>query len=327
VKPVVFSGVKPSGALHIGNYLGAISRWAASQDERDNIFCVVDLHAVTVPQDPMTLHRQTRNLAALYIASGLDPQRSAIFVQSHVSAHAELAWLFNCITPMGWMRRMTQFKEKSESKKEEVSVGLFAYPALMAADILLYHANLVPVGEDQKQHVELTRDIAIRFNGLFGETFTIPAPEIAQVGARIMSLQEPSKKMSKSDADAAGTIDLLDPPDVARKKIMRAKTDALSGIVFDPARDGLFNLLSIYQLLSRQSREEIESHFAGQGYAALKRELADLVIATLEPLQARYREITADPTYLESILADGANRVRPIAEKTLADAKGKMGLG
>jgi tryptophanyl-tRNA synthetase len=234
--------------------------------------------------------------------------------------------MFNCITPMGWMRRMTQFKEKSESRKEEVSVGLFDYPALMAADILLYQANLVPVGEDQKQHVELTRDIAIRFNNLYGETFTIPAPEIAQVGARIMSLQEPTKKMSKSETDAAGTIDLLDSPDAARKKIMRAKTDALSGIVFDPAREGLYNLLSIYQLLSKQSREEIESHFAGQGYAVLKRELADLVVATLEPLQERYRQITADPAYLDGILSAGASRIRPIAERTLADVMQKMGL-
>ena len=325
MKPVVFSGMQPSGNLHIGN-LSPLRRWVASQEQRDNIFCVVDLHAITVPQDPAVLRSKIREVAALYLAAGIDPERSAVFVQSHVAAHSELAWIFNCVTPMGWMRRMTQFKEKSESRKEEVSVGLFAYPALMAADILLYQANLVPVGEDQKQHVELARDIAIRFNNLYGETFTIPEPEIAQVGARIMSLQEPTKKMSKSETDAAGTIDLLDSPDAARKKIMRAKTDALSGIVFDPAREGLYNLLSIYQLLSKQSREEIESHFAGQGYAVLKRELADLVVATLEPLQERYRQITADPAYLDAILAAGARRIRPLAERTLADVMQKMGL-
>jgi tryptophanyl-tRNA synthetase len=317
--------MQPSGNLHIGN-LSPLRRWVASQDERQNIFCVVDLHALTVPRDPTTLREKTREVAALYLAAGIDPDRSIVFVQSHIPAHAELTWILNCITPLGWARRMTQFKEKSEKSMEEVSVGLFAYPMLMAADILLYQAHLVPVGEDQKQHVELTRDIAIRFNNLFGETFTVPEPEIGQIGARIMSLSEPRKKMSKSDSDAAGTLDLLDPPDVIRRKIIRAKTDALAGIAFDPTREGLFNLLSIYQLLSKQSREEIESHFADQGYAVLKREVADLVIATLAPLQERYRQITADPAYLGDILRYGADRVRPIAERTLADVKSKIGL-
>lgn len=326
MKPVVFSGIKPSGNLHIGNYLGALRRWVASQDERENIFCIVDLHAVTVPQDPATLRRQIRELAALYIACGLDPKRTTIFVQSHVPAHAELAWLFNCVTPMGWMRRMTQFKEKSAERKEEVSVGLFAYPALMAADILLYQANLVPVGDDQRQHVELTRDIAIRFNTLFGEVFTIPEAEVGQVGARIMSLADPTKKMAKSATDA-GSIDLLDSPDVIRQKLARAKTDALRDILFDPERAGVNNLLVIYQLFSEQSREQIETHFAGQGYAALKREIGDVIIEGLRPIQERCRELLADEDELSSILRAGAERVRPTANKTLAEAKAAMGLG
>jgi len=325
VKPIVFSGVQPSGNLHIGNYLGAIRRWVASQDRRENIFCVVDLHAITVPQDPATLHHKIREVAALYIACGIDPERSAIFVQSHIPAHSELAWILNCVTPMGWMRRMTQFKEKSAEAKEEVSVGLFDYPALMAADILLYHTNLVPVGEDQRQHVELTRDIAIRFNGLFGETFTIPEAEIAQVGARIMSLTEPTKKMAKSAG--TGTIDLLDPPDVIRQKIARAKTDPLREIVFDPNRPGVYNLLVIYELLSGQSRTEIEAHFAGKGYAELKRELADLVIESLRPIQERYEQIMSDPAWLAGVLSRSVARLEPIAQQTLADVKAKMGLG
>jgi len=325
VKPIVFSGVQPSGNLHIGNYLGAIRRWVASQDRRENIFCVVDLHAITVPQDPAALHHKIREVAALYIACGIDPERSAIFVQSHVPAHSELAWILNCVTPMGWMRRMTQFKEKSAEAKEEVSVGLFDYPALMAADILLYHANLVPVGEDQRQHVELTRDIAIRFNSLFGETFTIPEAEIAQVGARIMSLTEPTKKMAKSAG--TGTIDLLDPPDVIRQKIARAKTDPLREIVFDPNRPGVYNLLVIYELLSGQSRTEIEAHFAGKGYAELKRELADLVVESLRPIQERYEQIMSDPAWLAGVLSRSVARLEPIAQRTLADVKAKMGLG
>lgn len=326
MKPVVFSGVQPTGNLHIGNYLGAIRRWVPMQDRRENIFCVVDLHAITLPQDPATLHHKIREVAALYISCGIDPERSAVFVQSHVPAHAELAWILNCITPMGWMRRMTQFKEKSAERREEVSVGLFDYPALMAADILLYHTNLVPVGEDQRQHVELTRDIAIRFNTLFGPVFTIPEAEIAQVGARIMSLTEPTKKMAKSEG-GAGTIDLLDTPDAIRHKIARAKTDPLREIVFDPNRPGVHNLLVIYELLSGQRRSDVEAHFAGKGYAELKRELADLVVESLRPIQQRYHEIMDDPAWLTEVLDRGAARVSPVANKTLAEVKAKVGLG
>ena len=326
MKPVVFSGVQPSGDLHIGNYLGAIRRWVERQDERDCVFCIVDLHAITVPQDPAELRRKIRELAGLYFAAGIDYHRTIVFVQSHVPAHAELAWILNCMTPMGWMRRMTQFKEKSAERKEEVSVGLFDYPALMAADILLYNANLVPVGDDQRQHVELTRDVAIRFNGIYGDTFTIPEAEIGQVGARIMSLAEPSKKMSKS-GPPGGAINLLDSPDVIRQKVSRAKTDALRDIVFDPSREGVYNLLVLFELFTRQSRSEIETRFAGKGYADLKRELTDAIVEGLRPLQTRYAEITSEPGYLDGILREGAERAAPIAGKTLADVKAKVGLG
>ncbi len=325
-KPVVFSGIQPSGNLHIGNDLGAISRWVPLQSERDSVFCIVDLHAITLYQDPKALREQIRELAGLYLACGLDPKRTIIFVQSHVPAHAELAWILDCVTPMGWLRRMTQFKEKSAKSKEEVSTGLFNYPVLMAADIILYNANLVPVGDDQRQHVELTRDVAIRFNNIYGETFVIPAAEIAQTGARVMSLTDPTSKMSKSEG-GAGTLALLDPDEALRTKVMRAKTDALRGIVFDPAREGLFNLLSMYQLLSKQTPAQIEAHFEGKGYADLKRELADLVIATLTPIREEYTRLRADPGYLEGVLADGAARADAIASVTLTKVKERMGLG
>jgi tryptophanyl-tRNA synthetase len=325
-KPVVFSGIQPSGNLHIGNYLGAIARWVPLQGQRNSIFCIVDLHAITLYQEPKALHAQIRELAGLYLACGLDPKRTIVFVQSHVPAHAELSWMLNCITPMGWLRRMTQFKEKSAKAKEEVCAGLFDYPVLMAADILLYDANLVPVGDDQRQHVELTRDVAIRFNNIYGETFVIPEAEIAQTGARVMSLSDPTSKMSKSES-GAGTLALLDSNDALRTKVMRAKTDALRGIVFDPAREGLFNLLSIYQLLSKQTPAEIEAHFEGKGYADLKRELVDLIVATLTPIRGEYERIRADGGYLESVLHDGACRAETIASVILARVKERMGLG
>lgn len=326
MKPVVFSGVQPSGDLHIGNYLGAIRRWVERQDERDCVFCIVDLHAITVPQDPAELRGKIRELAGLYFAAGIDHRRTIVFVQSHVPAHSELAWILNCVTPMGWMRRMTQFKEKSAERKEEVSVGLFDYPALMAADILLYHANYVPVGDDQRQHVELTRDIAIRFNSIYGDTFTIPEAEIGQVGARIMSLAEPSKKMSKS-GPPGGAINLLDSPEVIRQKVARAKTDALRDIVFDESREGVYNLLVLFELFTGESRSAIEARFAGKGYADLKRQLTDAIVEGLRPLQTRYAEITSEPGYLDGILREGAERATPIANKTLSDVKAKVGIG
>ena len=321
----VFSGIQPSGTPHLGNYLGAIKNWVAEQDLYDNIFCIVDLHALTVPQDPKELRHNVRQLAATYFACGLDPSRSAVFVQSHLHEHAELAWLLNCVTPVGWLNRMTQFKTKAGADRESVSAGLYDYPVLMAADILLYQTDAVPVGDDQRQHVELTRDIANSFNARFGETFVEPRALIREVGARIMALDEPEKKMSKSGVDAS-YIALLDKPDVIRKKIARATTDSQRTIVFDESRAGIFNLLSIYQLLTGQTREQIEAEFAGKGYKEFKGALADALVATLTPIQERYHALIADPAELDRILAEGAERVHPIGRKTLAKVKRKMGL-
>jgi tryptophanyl-tRNA synthetase len=324
-KKRVFSGIQPSGEMHLGNYLGAIKNWVEGQHENDNIFCIVDWHAITVPQDPAALHRRSRELAMIYIAAGLDPQSTAIFIQSHVKEHAELAWLFNCITPMGWANRMTQFKEKSAETKERSSVGLLAYPMLMAADILLYQTDGVPVGEDQRQHIELTRDIAQTFNHHYGEVFKLPEAWIRKEGARIMSLQDPLKKMSKSDP--AGCVFLLDPPDTIRQRIMRAVTDSGREVRFDEQRPGLFNLLTIYQLFSGLSREQIEDRFAGRGYGDLKKELADLVIESLSALQAEFARLAADPSYVEGVLKESADRIRPMAQATMAAASQAMGLG
>lgn len=326
-RPRVFSGIQPSGALHLGNYLGAIRRWVAEQDDNDNIFCIVDLHAITVPQDPAALHEATRELAAVFFASGLDPERVSVFVQSHVSAHAELAWILNCFTPMGWLERMTQFKDKSAREgTERASTGLFAYPALMAADILLYDTNLVPVGEDQKQHIELTRDIAERMNTRYGQDlFVLPKPHISTSGARIMSLAEPTRKMSKSEPD--GLLEMLAPADVNRRKIMRAVTDSGREIRFDESRPGLFNLLEMYQLLSGQTREEIEQEFAGKGYGDLKKALAERVIETLRPIQERYNALRANPDHLEALIRRGAERITPRAQTTLKRVQAAVGLG
>jgi tryptophanyl-tRNA synthetase len=328
MKKRVFSGIQSTGNIHIGNYLGAIRHWAANQDIYDNIFCIVDLHAITVPQDPKVLKAKTREVTGLLLAAGIDPKRSILFVQSHVSEHSELAWILNCFIPMGWMQRMTQYKEKAAKKQaEQVSVGLFDYPALMAADILLYRTNVVPVGEDQKQHVELARDVAQRFNNLYGEIFVLPEPQIASVGARIMGLDDPNKKMSKSDEAPNHAIALLDPPEVIRKKIMRATTDSQTTVVFDPARPGIYNLLVIYQTLTGLKKEEIEALFAGKGYGDFKKALAEVVIEGLRPLQDRYKAVTADPSYIDSILKEGADNARPLAQKTLAEVRQKVGLG
>lgn len=327
MKKRVFSGIQPTGNIHIGNYLGAIRYWVASQAEFRNVFCIVDLHAITIPQDPRVLKAKTREVAGLLFAAGIDPKLSAVFVQSHISAHAELAWILNCFTPMGWMHRMTQFKEKSQKQKELVSVGLFDYPALMAADILLYDTDLVPVGEDQKQHVELTRDVAQRFNSICGETFKLPEPMIPKVGARIMGLDDPTKKMSKSESRAGHALYLLDSPDDIRSKIMKATTDSLSDIRFDENRPGIYNLLVIYELFTGLGRPDVEARFEGKGYRDFKQEVAEIVIEGLRPLQSRYRELTADPTHIDSLLTEGASRVRPVAEKTLATVKERVGLG
>jgi tryptophanyl-tRNA synthetase len=321
----VFSGIKPSGSPTLGNYIGAIRHWAADQDHYDNIFCVVDLHAITVPQDPAELLANTRELAAILVASGIDQQRSVLFVQSHVAEHSELAWILNCMTPMGWLNRMTQFKQKAGDDRETVSAGLFTYPTLMAADILLYQTDAVPVGDDQRQHVELTRDLANAFNFRFGETFTEPRAIVRESGARVMSLDDPTRKMSKSGVEGS-YIALLDPPDAIRKKIARATTDSQRTIVFDESRPAIFNLLTIYHALGSETREQIEAEFAGKGYKEFKAALADRVVATLEPLQRRYAEITADPATLDRVLAEGAEKVRPLARQTLRTVKERVGF-
>jgi tryptophanyl-tRNA synthetase len=327
MKKRVFSGIQPTGDIHIGNYLAAIKHWVASQTKYDSIFCIVDLHAITVPQEPNVLKSKIREVSALLFAAGIDPKLSIVFVQSHIAAHAELTWILNCFTPMGWMQRMTQFKQKLQEQKEQVSTGLFDYPALMAADILLYDTDLVPVGEDQKQHVELTRDIAQRFNSIYGKTFRLPRPLIPETGARIMGLDDPTGKMSKSEANSGHAINLLDSPDTIQSKIMRATTDSLREVCFDESRPGIYNLLVIYELFTGLNRPEIEARFEGKGYADLKKELAEVIIDRLHPLQSRYREITAEPAYLDSLLVEGASRARPLAEKTLATVKEKVGLG
>lgn len=321
----VFSGIAPSGTPTLGNYIGAIRHWAAEQDIYDNIFCVVDLHAITVPQDPAELRFNTRQLYALLIACGLDPERSAIFVQSHMHEHAELTWVLDCITPTGWLNRMTQFKTKAGADREAASAGLYTYPVLMAADILLYQTDAVPVGEDQKQHVELARDVANSFNSRFGETFVEPRPIIREVGARIMSLDDPSKKMSKS-GNANSYIALVDEPAVIRKKIARATTDSERTIVFDENRPAIFNLLAIYQSLTGQSREVIEAEFAGKGYKEFKAALADVVVATLEPIQQRYKVLMGDPAMLDGLMVEGVEKIRPLAQATLQSVLEKVGL-
>ena len=327
MKKRVFSGIQPTGNIHIGAYLGSLRNWVKKQDETDNIFCIVDLHAITVPQDPGVLKARTHELTGIYLAAGLDPEKSIIFVQSHIPAHAELAWILNCFIPMGWMYRMTQFKEKSADLKEQVSVGLFDYPALMAADILLYRTDEVPVGEDQKQHVELTRDIAQRFNNIYGETFVIPKPVIPDVGARIMGLDDPTKKMSKSEPAPGHAIGLLDTPDVIRAKFMRATTDSLKEIRFDESRPGINNLLTIYHAFTGQSRQEIETRFEGKGYGDLKKALAEVIIEALRPLQERYQSLTKEAGYIDGVLKEGAAKARPQAKKMLDEVKNKVGLG
>jgi tryptophanyl-tRNA synthetase len=324
MQPRVFSGIQPSGSPTLGNYLGAIRNWAAGQDRFDNIFCVVDLHALTLPQNPKELRQNTWETAAMLLSAGIDPDRSLLFVQSHVPEHTALAWLLNTVTPMGWLNRMTQFKTKAGSERESVGAGLFNYPVLMAADILAYDAHLVPVGDDQKQHVELTRDIAERFNSLFGDTLTVPQPLIPEVGARIMSLDDPSKKMSKSEP--SGAISLLDTPDVVRRKVARAVTDSLGVVRFDPAQAGLYNLLSIHRILSGLSPEELEERFAGQGYRAVKDEVGALISEALRPLQERYETYRREPEIVDRILADGAQRAHELSAKTVRRVEDRMGL-
>lgn len=321
----IFSGAQPTGNVHLGNYLGALRNWVTLQRDYESFFCIVNLHAITAPQDPKMVAAKTRELARIYLAVGIDPNVSTVFVQSDVPAHAELTWLLNCVARVPELERMTQYKDKVRKNEENVSVGVFDYPVLMAADILLYQTDLVPVGEDQKQHLELTRDIAIRFNRDYGQTFVVPDPFIPKVGARIMSLADPAKKMSKSDEESeAGCVMLMDDDDAIRRKFKRAVTDSGTEIKFDQSRPAINNLLTIYHLLTNKTPAEIEEHFTSKGYAALKQELADVCIEFLKPIQERVRSIDDDK--LDQILEQGAERAEAIAQLTLNHAKKGLGL-
>ena len=361
MKKRIFSGAQPTGQLHIGNYLGALKNWVAMQDEYEGFYCIVNLHAITLPQDPKMLRQKTLDLARIYLAAGIDPERSTIFIQSDVSEHAELAWILSCNAGLGELERMTQFKEKtkrSESfellelnvdelnddlqsgkkslkdileitkayneRRRRTGLGLLTYPVLMASDILLYQTDLVPVGQDQKQHLELTRDLAERFNRDFGETFKLPEPYIPPVGASIKSLQDPEKKMSKSDENANGSIFLLDDADTVTKKIKRAVTDSGTTVEFDESRPAITNLLTIYQLLTGKSSDECVAHFEGCGYGQFKTELAEATVEFLRPFQERVREY--DDQTLHAILKSGAEKARTIAAETLKTVYERMGI-
>jgi tryptophanyl-tRNA synthetase len=325
MKTRVFSGMQPTGNLHIGNYLGALKNWVRIQYDYECIFCIVDLHAITLFQDPAELRSKIEEIAALYLAAGIDPKACAIMVQSAVPAHAELAGMLTCVTPVGWLERMTQYKAKA-AKQESVGDGLLQYPVLMAADIMLYQAGIVPVGEDQAQHLELTRDIAQRFNSLYGDTFVVPGTSLPAVGARIMGLDDPGQKMSKSATGANHAVALLDPPEKIRKTIMRATTDSNPHVDFDNAGAGVLNLLSIYQAFDGAGDEEVKAKFAGMRYGDLKKQVAEMVVSHLEPFQQRYRQIRSEPGYLAGVLRDGAERVAPIANQTVRLTKERMGL-
>ena len=325
----VFSGVQPTGNLHLGTYLGALKGWVARQDEADNIFCVVDLHALTVPEavKPQVLREKSLEVAALYLAAGLDPEKNLIFIQSQVREHSELAWVLNCLTPLGWLYRMTQFKSKSEGR-ESVGSGLLTYPTLMAADILLYNTTSVPVGDDQRQHVEFTRDVATRFNNMFGEVFTLPNATIPEEGARVMGFDEPTVKMSKSVAATrpGHAVNLLDDEKTIKKAVMSAVTDSGRDTRFATASPGVKNLLSLYKVLTDLPLAEIEAQFDGRGYGTLKKALLGEILATLGPLQTRYAEIMADEAGLHRILDTSAERAREIAAETMTRVRAATGL-
>lgn len=326
-RPVIFSGIQPSGILTLGNYIGALRNFVALEDDYDCHYCVVDMHSITVRQDPAGLRKRCATILAIYLAAGLSPEKSTLFMQSHVPAHAELSWVLNCYTYFGELGRMTQFKDKSAKHEDNINAGLFTYPVLMAADILLYQTNLVPIGADQKQHLEICRDIAQRFNNLYGDVFTIPEPYIPKVGARIMSLQEPTVKMSKSDENENAYISLLDPADVVVRKIKRAVTDSDGRIAYDPEnKPGVSNLLSIYCACANVSMENALAQFEGKGYGDLKSACADAVVSVLQPLQERYNAFMADKAYLNQVMEQGAERAAKTAYRTLNKVYKKVGF-
>lgn len=326
-KKTILSGIQATGSLTLGNYLGALNNWVEMQDEYDCYYMIADLHTLTIRNDPKTLRENTLKLIALYIAAGLNPEKNTIFIQSHVPAHTQLSWVLNCYTYMGELNRMTQFKDKSSKHADNINSGLFTYPVLMASDILLYNADLVPVGEDQKQHLEITRDIAERFNSLYGETFKIPEPYIGKVGARIMGLQNPTAKMSKSAQDQNDKILLTDTPDEIRKKFKKAVTDSENCVRFDREnKPGVSNLMAIYGIIKNKTMEDIEKEFEGQGYGTFKTAVADAVVERLEPLQKRYNELLENPSELMAICEKGAKKAEEKANAILKDVYKKVGL-
>ena len=325
-KKIIFSGIQPSGDLTIGNYLGAIKNWVKLQDEYNSYFCVVDLHAITVPQKPADLRRRTLELLSIYLACGIDPEKNTLFIQSHVPAHAEAAWLLTCNSYMGELSRMTQYKDKSKKAGDSVGAGLFTYPVLMAADILLYQTDLVPVGKDQIQHLELTRDIATRFNNTYSPTFKIPEGYVPKTGAKIMSLQDPTKKMSKSDDNLNSFILIMDPPDVIRRKISRAVTDSLGVVNYSDDQPGVKNLLNILSAITNKTPEELVKDYEGKGYAELKSDVAEALVNELAPIQAKVNELLKDKKALETIYKEGALKASYVANKTLRKMQKKIGF-
>jgi tryptophanyl-tRNA synthetase len=321
----ILSGIQPTGDKHLGNYIGAIRRWVAQQDEADCFYPIVDLHAITVPQEPEELRQSTLNLAALLIACGINPDRSTLFVQSHVPEHPRLAWVLECMTPYGDLRRMPQYREKS-AKEHGFGVGLLTYPVLQAADILLYQADAVPVGEDQRQHLELARDLAQRFNNRFGETFTVPEGTYPEVGAKVMDLQEPTSRMSTSAESDAGVLRVLDPPDVIRRKVRSAVTDSGRDVVRSPDKPGVTNLIDILSVVTGAAPEAIESRYDGQGYGGFKADVAEALVELLAPIQTRFAELRGDPTELRGILAKGAAKAHAVAAETLERAYANVGF-
>lgn len=325
-KKRIFSGMQPSGVITLGNYLGALKNWTKLQDEYDCLYCIVDMHAITVRQDPVKLRKQAKDLLVQYLAVGLDPEKNIIYYQSHVPQHAELAWILNCYTYMGELNRMTQFKDKCAKHADNINAGLFTYPSLMAADILLYQTDLVPVGEDQRQHLELTRDIAQRFNGIYGDVFKVPDAYIGKVGARVMALQEPTKKMSKSDENQNNIITLMDDPKVIMNKMKRAMTDSDTEVRFAEEKPGISNLLSIYCAVTGKTIAESEKEFAGVGYGTFKTAVGEAVVAELEPVQKRVKELEANKDYLDAIIKGGAEKASRLADRTLTKVQKKVGF-
>lgn len=325
-KKTIFSGMQPSGCVTLGNYLGAMNNWTKLQDEYNCLYCIVDLHAITVRQNPANLRKASRDLLIQYIAAGLDPEKNIIYIQSHVPQHAELAWILNCFTYMGELSRMTQFKEKSAKHTDNINAGLFTYPVLMAADILLYQTDLVPVGEDQKQHLEITRDIAIRMNGIYNDLFTVPEGYILKTGGRVMALQEPDKKMSKSDENKNNTIALLDEPDVIISKFKKAVTDSEKEIKYSESKPGISNLLDIYSAVTSKSIAEAEKEFSGVGYGEFKLAVGQAVADKLKPIQDKYKELSSDKAYIDNIIKKNAEKASYFASKTLRKVHKKLGF-